>query len=465
MDHADPWPLATVSCPRLSSNAARSCVHGKFFSNYPSFCRVRGAFSESTSGVFRAVMRPARERGTSFIGSRVRCTPPSAAPFKRVQPHAGAGWIRALQGTVRLEVAVIAQAVVSQFFLEFSLPVNPVLIPAPPQPQPHFFKSYFQGIFFCPSLVELLTLVGLAAFPFTIQFFFFFLGATHKQTIVSFLAGLKFSWVFCRGSAPEQRRVVTFLSWEAKFQSHYKIFSESMCTSWFFFNLVQGFMECAVQSPGFALTVRQMSFFFFLSSTKPPWKDVTFNEAAGVTSFQWFQFSLVYIFQRFHSHFFHCGWGKHSDGRHWFKVLSAADRPVCCEDKSCIFVNISFYCQCGLFFCFTTHIYMHIFYKFPKFYVWLRLQTKKMIWCCCLTAPALFSMLCVCACGCQSVLAVHRWRAPLCLFVIDLIKENSPGLCTQRAWGLCHSCENYSCGADFCHKKALGWNLAVAACQ
>lgn len=263
MDHADPWPLATVSCPRLSSNAARSCVHGKFFSNYPSFCRVRGAFSESTPGVFRAVMRPARERGTSFIGSRVRCTPPSAAPFKRVQPHAGAGWIRALQGTVRLEVAVIAQAVVSQFFLDFSLPVNPALIPAPPQPQPHFFKSYFQGFFFLPFFGRIAHSRRPGGIPFHNSVFFFFLGATRKQTIVSFLAGLKFSRVFCRGSAPEQRRVVTFLSWEAKFQSHYKIFSESMFTSWFFFNLVQGFMECAVQSPGFALTVRQMSFFFF----------------------------------------------------------------------------------------------------------------------------------------------------------------------------------------------------------
>lgn len=80
-------------------------------------------------------------------------------------------------------------------------------------------------------------------------------------------------------------------------------------------------------------------------------------------------------------------------------------------------------------------------------------------WCAalgCVCTPSLtlrphYARFCVCMCGCQSGSAVQRWRAPQCLFAIDLIKENSPGLRTQRAWGLWHLYEKYSRSADFCH--------------
>lgn len=140
---------------------------------------------------------------------------------------------------------------------------------------------------------------------------------------------------------------------------------------------------------------------------------------------------------------------------------------MCCQEKSCIFVNIPFYCQHELFFFFHFNYLFFIFLHIFILEVWEVLcvtsltKRKRFLcaasWCACssLTLLPHYEWFCVCVSGCQSGLAVQRWRAPQCLFVIDLIKENSPGLCTQRAWGSRHLDEKYSWSADFCRKTPV----------
>lgn len=82
---------------------------------------------------------------------------------------------------------------------------------------------------------------------------------------------------------------------------------------------------------------------------------------------------------------------------------------MCCQDKSCSFVNISFYCQHGSFSstltgfisCFTSK------QDLPKSIYFLKCSFS---WCACssMTLHPHHAWFCVCMCGCQSGLAVQR---------------------------------------------------------